>query len=89
MGPREIIAATLYRWIRNSPNDWGDACQEATDAVLKALDEQGMAVLPKPRNTPIADFISFKPLIEGPTARRSDPALRTDEIVIYEGRARE
>jgi hypothetical protein len=53
MSPREIIAL----WF--DTRDLID-CDTAADQLLKALDEQGMAVVPKPRNTPIEKLIGFK-----------------------------
>jgi hypothetical protein len=51
MSPREIIA----EWLDYAYRDGSDA-----DDLLKALDEQGLAVVPKPRNTPIEKLIGFK-----------------------------
>jgi hypothetical protein len=55
MSPREIIA----KWL-NDLLDGTMSCNDWADGILKALDEQGMAVVPKPRNTPIEELIGFK-----------------------------
>jgi hypothetical protein len=63
MSPREIIGQWLKDNQRLRPMaEYLDPDWQANfaDALLKALDEQGMAVVPKPRNTPIEELIGFK-----------------------------
>jgi hypothetical protein len=59
MSPREIIG----RWFGGLNRNWDVTPVVGlayADMLLKALDEQGLAVVPKPRNTPIEKLIGFK-----------------------------
>lgn len=47
MTPKEVIAKALSPWIKPGPNDWGDPQREAAMAVIGALFEANMQIVPQ------------------------------------------
>lgn len=57
MTPRDVIGLWLDQ-VWTIPNNWGDDWRKVADDLLKRLDEQGLAVVPREPNEAMVDAVS-------------------------------